>query len=55
MPQHKGLGDTIRLITKSTGVDKLAKSVSKIVTGSEDCGCDKRAEKLNKKFPYKRR
>lgn len=43
----KGLGDTIASITKATGVDKL---VHKVV--GEDCGCDKRRDKLNQLFPY---
>jgi hypothetical protein len=52
--QHRGLGDTIAMITKSTGVSRLARAVAK-ATGNEDCGCEKRQESLNKKFPYKRR
>lgn len=52
--QHRGLGDTIAMITKSTGVSRLAKAVAK-VSGKEDCGCSKRQENLNEKFPYKRR
>ena len=44
----KGLGDTIAKATKATGVDKLVKSVF-----GDDCGCDKRQEKLNKLVPYK--
>jgi len=45
--ESKGLGDTIAKITKATGIDKVAKFVL-----GEDCGCDKRKEKLNKLFPY---
>jgi len=45
--KSKGLGDTIAKITKATGIDKVAKFIA-----GEDCGCDKRKEKLNKLFPY---
>jgi len=45
--KSKGLGDTIAKITEATGIDKLVKFVA-----GEDCGCDKRKEKLNKLFPY---
>lgn len=46
---NKGLGDTIETITKATGI----KAVVEGITGG-DCGCDKRKEKLNKLFPYKK-
>jgi len=42
----KGLGDTIELITKLTGIKKLVESTVK------DCGCGKRKDKLNKLVPY---
>jgi len=46
-----GLGDTIERITMATGIKTI---VDKIVekTG-RDCGCAKRKELLNQKFPYK--
>jgi hypothetical protein len=47
-----GLGDTIASVTKATGIDKVAKFVAK-AAGKEDCGCKKRQDKLNKKFPYR--
>ena len=50
--KSKGLGDTIKKITSATKIDKLAKKIAKAV-GKDDCGCDKRQEKLNKMFPYK--
>lgn len=50
MQQSKGLGDTIEKITTATGVKAVVNAVSK-VTG-KDCGCAKRKELLNKKFPY---
>jgi len=46
-----GLGDTIEKVLKKTGVKKLVE----LFTDGEDCGCDKRKEKLNTRFPYKRR
>jgi hypothetical protein len=47
-----GLGDTIASVTKATGIDKVAKFVAK-AAGKEDCGCKKRQDKLNQKFPYR--
>lgn len=46
-----GLGDTVAKITNTLGIDKVAESVAKAV-GEEDCGCNKRREKLNELFPY---
>ena len=42
-----GLGDTIEIVLKKTGIAKLAKWIL-----GEDCGCEERKEKLNKLFPY---
>lgn len=50
--KSKGLGDTIAKITNKTKLDKMVESVVKVM-GKEDCGCKKRQESLNKKFPYK--
>ena len=50
MKKQKGLGDTFEAITKATGIKKVVVKISK-ATG-KDCGCDKRKEYLNKKFPY---
>lgn len=47
--KSKGLGDTVEKITKATGIDKVVKFIA-----GEDCGCDKRKEFLNQKFPYKK-
>ena len=49
--KSKGLGDTINKITSATKLDKLAEKIAE-VAGAEDCGCDKRQEKLNQMFPY---
>lgn len=47
----QGLGDTIAKLTHFTGMDKLAKKLSRLV-GKEDCGCERRRDKLNKIIPY---
>ena len=44
--KSKGLGDTIEKITKATGIKKVVDLLF------DDCGCDKRKEKLNKIFSY---
>jgi hypothetical protein len=46
--KSKGLGDTIEKITKATGIKKV---VDLLI---DDCGCDERKEKLNKKYPYEK-
>ncbi len=47
-----GLGDVIANFTEKTGikaaVNKIASSLNK------PCGCEKRQNYLNKKFPYKK-
>ena len=48
--QKKGLGDIVEKITTVTGIKSLVKFVA-----GEDCGCEERKEKLNKKFPLKRK
>lgn len=50
--KSQGLGDTIAKLTHFTGIDKLAEKVAKMF-GKEDCGCNRRREKLNKVVPYK--
>ena len=52
MKNMKGLGDLVEAGTKATGIDKVAKFVSKKM-GKSDCGCKRRKEALNKKFPFK--
>ena len=47
----KGLGDTIHNFSTVTGIKRVVDVVSK-ATG-KDCGCKKRQEELNKKYPYK--
>ena len=48
MTKSKGLGDTIEKITKATGIKKVVETV----TGKKDCGCNKRKQNLNERFPY---
>jgi hypothetical protein len=50
--RSRGLGDSIAKITKATGIEKAVKTVAKAVTGSEECGCSKRQDTLNRVFPY---
>lgn len=49
--RSKGLGDTIEKITTATGIKSVVDTIADI-TG-KDCGCNKRKELLNEKFPYK--
>ena len=51
--ESKGLGDTIAKVTNATGLDKVAETIANAM-GKEDCGCNKRREKLNDMFPYKK-
>ena len=51
--KNEGLGDTIADITELLLIDKLVKKVSKALN-IEDCGCERRREKLNEMFPYKK-
>ena len=53
MTKSKGLGDTVQKITDATGISALTNMLQQIVV-INDCGCNKRKEKLNKKFPYKK-
>jgi hypothetical protein len=51
--ESKGLGDDIAKLTNLLYLDKLAKEVAKLF-GQEDCGCDRRKDKLNELVPYKK-
>ena len=58
MPKKKlsdaeGLGDTIAYLTELLKIDKAIKAVTEAM-GIEDCGCERRKEKLNEMFPYKK-
>ena len=50
----RGLGDTIAKITKFLYLDRLAHWFATTVLKKEDCGCERRKEKLNKIVPYKK-
>ena len=49
--QSQGLGDTIAKFTHATGLDVVADKVAKAL-GAEDCGCNRRREKLNELIPF---
>ena len=49
----EGLGDTVAKVTNALGIDKLAEKIAHLA-GQEDCGCNRRREKLNELFPYKK-
>ena len=51
--KSRGLGDSIARFTRSTGINNLAQMGARAI-GKKDCGCNKRKEKLNKMFPYKK-
>ena len=46
----KGLGDLIETVTTFTGIKAATEAVSK-ATG-KDCGCAKRRDALNERFPF---
>jgi len=48
--QSKGLGDTVEKVFKYTGIKQV---VEAFTPEGEDCGCDKRKDKLNNLFRYK--
>jgi len=52
--QSQGLGDTIAKFTHATGLDVVADKVAKAL-GAEDCGCNRRREKLNELIPFTKR
>ena len=47
----RGLGDVVEATAKAVGADKVARAYTK-VTG-KDCGCAKRRDTLNERFPFK--
>ena len=51
--QSKGLGDSIEKFTAMTGIKSFAHVATRAM-GIKDCGCNKRKNYLNKKFPYKK-
>ena len=51
--KSRGLGDSLAKFTKATGIHSLAHAGARAF-GKKGCGCKKRQEALNKKFPYKK-
>ena len=49
--KSKGLGDSIEKFTKATGIKSLVNMGNRVIK-KKDCGCNKRREALNKRFPY---
>ncbi len=47
----EGFGDTVAKIANFIGIDVLAKKIARIFA-KEDCGCERRRQKLNRFFPY---
>jgi len=58
MNESKGLGDSIEKFTKATGIKSLTEiamdSANKAFGTKKDCGCKKRKQWLNHRFPYKK-
>ena len=54
--KSKGLGDTIEKFTTTTGIKSFTQVLARngVFGKKKDCGCNKRKEELNKKFPYKK-
>jgi len=53
--KSQGLGDSIEKFTTATGIKSFTQYLNKQgVFGKGGCGCNKRKEKLNKAFPYKK-
>lgn len=48
----KGLGDVIAMITYYTKLDLLTIWFTKNILKKEDCGCNRRKNKLNKWFKF---
>jgi len=51
MAKSKGLGDSIKKVTSAVKLDVLAEKIAQSL-GKADCGCNKRQDYLNAKFPY---
>ena len=49
----EGLGDAVAKLTHFLGIAKLVEELTE-AAGIEDCGCDRRREKLNELFPFKK-
>jgi hypothetical protein len=51
--KSKGFGDTIARFTHFFMLDKFAMWFATKILKKEDCGCERRRDKLNNLFPYK--
>jgi hypothetical protein len=51
--KHKGLGDTVEMLTTATGI-KFAVDMASKLTG-KDCGCGEKKDFLNKEYSYAKR
>jgi hypothetical protein len=51
--KSKGLGDSIYKVTKATGIKEMTDIISNGL--NIPCGCEKRRDLLNNKFPYKQK
>ena len=54
MTKSKGLGDTVQKFTNATGISAFTNMLQEKGV-IKDCGCNKRKEKFNKMFPYKKK
>lgn len=50
--KHRGVGDSLESVLKLSGVH-FAVKLAERATGKK-CGCEKRRDALNLKFPYKK-
>ena len=55
--KSRGLGDSIEICTTVTGIKSFTQLLARngIFGKNKDCGCNKKKEKLNEKFPYKKK
>ena len=49
--KSQGVGDSIEKMATKSGLKTLTQLAANAM-GKKDCGCDKRKDWLNKKFPY---
>ena len=56
MTKSTGLGDSIEKFTSATGIKSFAQVLARngVLGKKKDCGCNKRKDRLNKAFPYKK-
>ena len=54
--EHQGIGDTVEAILHSKPLEPITKAIKNALWDkNEDCNCNKRKEKLNEIFPYRRK